>query len=160
MTGHSLREKEAHSAIHSAIEEQIEDTIGSLQKNEISFYHGVDMLLEIWENKVLGHAEEEENSLYKEKRSSTPSVSNRLNKLSRDHELLKTLTQRARSLARSPDIRDETIEESNAEWEGFPPIQPRQENKDEIISINKFLLMLLKIHSEEEERILWKGDLH
>lgn len=137
MTGPSLRDSSAHSSIHYAVKSEIEKAINKLEREREQGHtikaKEVELLIGIWEGKVLAHAHEEENGLYAEILRTSPVLNEKLVRLSRDHELMRILTEKIKSLSVS------------------------MENEKKILEISRALLLILEVHTKEEEEILAKA---
>ncbi len=145
MTGPSLREKEPHSAIHRAISSDIEEAMAIVEgKNGTELMEGLKLLLEIWAEKSIRHADVEEQELYPEILATDPSMSVELERLLSQHELLRKLLKKAEDLLKESGIGRGMSDEGN-------PLT------DEILKLNREMLSVLKAHSEEEEDILWRN---
>lgn len=133
MSGPALRNRNSHRAIHDAVIEEIREAIsmfsGLNNKDSKTVMEARAALLDIWEEKLLVHATEEENGLYPEISSSRPETKETLLRLSRDHQLLALLLEKARARIKDP-------------------------TGDEFMDINKAMILLMEIHSREEEGIL------
>jgi len=133
MSGPALRNRDSHHSIHEANAGEIQEAMSMLtgmgDKDTKTVSEVRQALLDLWEEKVMAHAMEEEKGLYHDILSSRPETKETLVRLSRDHQLLGLLLEKARR-------------------------QLCDQSAEEFIAINRAMLILLEIHSDEEEKIL------
>ncbi|QRF76453.1 hypothetical protein Thermo_01975 [Thermoplasmatales archaeon] len=133
MSGPALRNQDSHHAIHEANAGEIQEAMSMLtgmgDKDTKTVSEIRQALLDLWEEKVMAHAMEEEKGLYRDILNSRPETKETLVRLSRDHQLLGLLLEKAKT-------------------------QLRVQSAEEFIAINRAMLLLLEIHSDEEEKIL------
>ncbi|QXJ32220.1 hemerythrin domain-containing protein [Saccharolobus shibatae] len=147
MTGPSLRQKDSHSLIHRAIVSEIEEATVIVEKLIGSEQiEGLKLLLEIWKEKVVRHADEEERGLFPEILTANPSMSEKLEKLSSQHEQLRSLLKNAESI-----VLKLTLEPKDSSF-SYRLTQYINEGLD----VNKKMISILKQHFEDEENTLWE----
>jgi len=133
MSGPALRNRMSHRAIHEAVIEEIKEALSIFpsldNKDPNTVLEARLALLDIWKEKLMAHATEEENGLYLEISNSRPETKETLLRLSRDHQLLALLLEKARAKINDP-------------------------TGEEFMDINKAMILLVELHSREEEDIL------
>ncbi|CQR56036.1 hemerythrin domain-containing protein [Paenibacillus riograndensis] len=135
MTGPSLRQLNAHHAIHqgglSGAVAKTEEVENLLEIHELEVARqAADHLVEYWETRILSHAEAEEEGFYPEMAANHPSLQDAVTKLTRDHELLRTIVADIKSMLNEDGLTPEVIQQFHA------------------------LLVVNAIHSRDEERLL------
>ena len=130
MSGPALKKKRSHMMIHAAVEGEIEEALAvldSYNRNAESINGiAVKTLIDLWHDKVIAHADEEEASLYMEIKAAVPGMDETLLKLSRDHDLLRKLLV--------------NLSEEYSTHRDYA----------EMSMINHTMLNILKIHSSDE----------
>lgn len=133
MSGPALRTRSSHRAIHDAVIEEIREAVSVLSSINKEKVHAIQearlALIDVWQEKVIAHATEEENGLYLEILSNKPEMKDTLTRLSRDHQLLSLLLEQAKTRISEP---------TGAEF----------------MAINEAMILLMEIHSRDEESIL------
>ncbi len=134
MSGPALKKKKSHMMIHMAVEGEIEEALAVLDgynRNAESINGiAVKTLIDLWHDKVIAHADEEEASLYVEIKMAVPGMDATLLKLSRDHDLLRKLL-----------VNLSTEYSTHRDYA-------------EMSMINHTMLNILKIHSSDEMAML------
>lgn len=134
--GPSLRQLHAHHAIHEG------GIAGAIYKTEIFEKlfiqeelklagEALDDLLDYWLTRIISHADAEEDGFYQEVVEHKPDLQDTVNKLIRDHDLLRII------VADITRMREE---------EGLVP---------EILKKLEALIVVNEIHSRDEERLLF-----
>jgi len=90
----------------------------------------VGMLTDLWRSRVLSHAEEEENGLYEEIKRVEPESACQIERVKRDHEILRIMIEQI-----------EAVNSSTG-------------NIGEILGINSAMLKILELHDRDEEKLL------
>ncbi|MHA6528760.1 hemerythrin domain-containing protein [Paenibacillus sp. BAC0078] len=136
MSGPSLRQLHAHHAIHqgglsgaAAKTEEIEELLKA-KEFEVA-RQAADYLIEYWKTRILSHADAEEEGFYQEIAEKKPHLQEAITRLTRDHELLRTIVN---------DVK------TSLGTEGLTPAVIRQFYA---------LLVLNSVHSRDEERLLF-----
>lgn len=134
MSGPGLRKKESHKMIHYAVQGEIEEALAILDAHDSNTEAinkmATETLESLWNDKVLAHAQEEEDGLYRDLLKADPGINGILQRLSRDHDLLRKLTFEETVLVRS------TMD------------------YHQISMLSHTMLNILKIHSKEEIEVL------
>lgn len=134
--GPSLRQLHAHQAIHEG------GLAGAIHRTEI--FHqlllqgevelanaALDEVLDYWETRIISHADAEEDGFYQEVVERQPALQDTVTQLIRDHDLLRIIVA---------DIHQIRLDQGLA-----PEIMPKLEA----------LIVVNKIHSRDEERLLF-----
>ncbi|MDP4084938.1 MAG: hemerythrin domain-containing protein [Bacillota bacterium] len=132
MSGPSLRKKKTHHSIHDGIYTEARDLTKLLRQlfkdNKTEHFEEVmDALVEHWEARTIAHAEAEEEGFFTEKLNEQPELNELIIKLKRDHQLLHIIVEK--------------IKEKKTQ----------QGLTDDILNHFETLLILFRIHNEEEE---------
>ncbi|NBI30075.1 hemerythrin domain-containing protein [Chengkuizengella marina] len=135
MSGPSLKKLHAHRSIHDGVITEGRDLMEKFLKlynnNQIKLARMVtDELTEHWETRAIAHADAEEEGFYQEKLDQKPELLEKVNKLKRDHELLRILLGEIKELL------------------------PRDETHEDVIDRFKTMQILMQIHNREEEQYL------
>ncbi len=137
MSGPALRQLASHHAIHDAAFQESNDLTSLLahsieHNDEERAEHIAHVLLEQWETRTLRHAAIEEEEFYQEIRDSVPHMEPMVLRLTRDHELLRTLAQDINHL-----LSQNSIDRMPASLIRF-----------------QAMLQISRIHSRDEEKFL------
>ncbi|WP_027417347.1 hypothetical protein [Aneurinibacillus terranovensis] len=135
MSGPALRQLEAHRSIHQAANGEAEELLSIVQRLH---HDGIrdraletaHVLIEHWETRTLRHAESEEEGFYLEKGKKNPHLLETITKLTRDHDLMRLLVNESKDILQKDGVNKEVIVRFEA------------------------LLLLVEIHSREEEKYL------
>ncbi|MDQ0215497.1 hypothetical protein J2S13_001915 [Oikeobacillus pervagus] len=137
MSGPSLRQLHAHRSIHDGAYSEaksLTDLLLNLVKDhkEKEALEVADALVEHWEQRVIGHADSEEEGFYLEVTKNNPKLHDKIIMLTRDHDIIRTFAR---------EIREEL-----------------KKNKvtENILDRFKALLLINKLHSRDEERFVFK----
>jgi hypothetical protein len=135
LSGPSLRKLEAHRSIHEAAFFEAKELTELLVKlyTEGKKEPGLEVasaLVESWEKRTIAHADSEEEGLYKENLQKNPELIPILTMLKRDHELLRTIVAECKTILEEQSLTDELLRNFQA------------------------LLVVMQIHSREEEKHL------
>lgn len=103
MSGPALKTRDGHRAIHEAAFSEAEALTAQLRraaiaKDEETGMQIMAILMEHWQSRILCHATEEEEGLYKETRSHWPESESLITQLIRDHDLMRILAIEAQTL--------------------------------------------------------------
>ncbi|MCL6453528.1 MAG: hypothetical protein K6T78_07855 [Alicyclobacillus sp.] len=136
MSGPGLTQRDTHHAIHqAALEEAVHLTrmlkSVSAQGDSVKALQLCDVLLEHWDTRILAHADAEETGLYQDLVRADASKSSAIIRLTRDHDLLRTLHAETQRLL------------SERGWTAG------------VIERLEALLLLDAIHSRDEESFLF-----
>ncbi|RCX23851.1 hemerythrin HHE cation binding domain-containing protein [Fontibacillus phaseoli] len=134
--GPSLRQLHAHKAIHSG------GLAGAISKTEevLELFKGgefemantaADDLLLYWENRIISHADAEEEGFYREIATGKPEMQETITKLTRDHDLLRIIVADIHKLRQSEGLSQEVLRMLHA------------------------LIVVNEIHSRDEESLLF-----
>lgn len=132
MTGPSLRKRQPHHSIHKGIYTEARNLTKLLKKlyaeeRETPLREIADALVEHWETRTFAHAASEEEGLFAEKLKSRPELKELICKLKRDHQLLHLIVHQVKEKIAAEGITEETI------------------------TYFETLLVLFRIHNQEEE---------
>jgi hypothetical protein len=135
MIGPALKQLEGHRSIHQAAYLEAEELLTILRQCHEKGLHDharqiVDVLVEHWETRTLRHAQMEEEGFYLEKVTENPNLAEKVIRLQRDHELMRMIIEDIKEL-----VADDGVTEG-------------------ILSRFEALLVIVQIHSREEERHL------
>jgi hypothetical protein len=135
MAGPALKQLDGHRSIHQAAFAEAEELLTILQQCHEKGLHDharqvVDVLVEHWETRTLRHAQMEEEGFYLEKVTENPNLAEKVIRLKRDHELMRMIVEDIQQL-----VTDEGVSKG-------------------ILNRFEALLLLVQIHSREEERHL------
>ncbi|RAZ68338.1 hemerythrin domain-containing protein [Planococcus maitriensis] len=135
MSGPSLRQLHAHHAIHEgalsgaiAKTEEMEDLLRA-KEFEVA-RQAADHLVEYWETRIISHADAEEEGFYQEMLEKDPGLEEVVEKLSRDHDLLRIIAKDIKEMLTEKGLTYEVMQQFHA------------------------LLVVNAIHSRDEERLL------
>ncbi|MFD2443020.1 hypothetical protein ACFSO7_03395 [Bacillus sp. CGMCC 1.16607] len=135
MSGPALKMLDSHRSIHEGAYHEASELTEILlklhieQKSEQSI-EVANALLESWKTRTLAHAQSEEEGLYQEKMKESPEMEKAVIGLIRDHEIMRVMAKEI----------EEKLEEKKV--------------TDEMIYLFRSLLIMVKIHSNEEEKYL------
>ncbi|ETP68174.1 hypothetical protein G159_14040 [Planococcus glaciei CHR43] len=134
-SGPSLRQLHAHHAIHQgglsgaiAKTQEMEDLLRA-KEFEVA-RQAADHLVEYWETRVISHADAEEDGFYLEMLEQDPSLKEAVDKLTRDHDLLRIIAADIKEMLKKDGLTYEVMQQFHA------------------------LLVVNAIHSRDEERLL------
>ncbi|KOF08920.1 hypothetical protein AC739_17575 [Planococcus glaciei] len=134
-SGPSLRQLHAHHAIHQgglsgaiAKTQEMEDLLRA-KEFEVA-RQAADHLVEYWETRVISHADAEEDGFYLEMLEQDPSLKEAVDKLTRDHDLLRIIAADIKEMLKKDGLTYEVMQRFHA------------------------LLVVNAIHSRDEERLL------
>ncbi|WP_062106996.1 hemerythrin domain-containing protein [Bacillus niameyensis] len=141
MSGPSLRKLDAHRAIHDGAfmeAQSLTEMLNQLveEKKEKEALQVADALIEHWEKRVITHADSEEEGLYKEVVEKEPEMQDKINMLTRDHDLLRIIAKKIR----------ESLEKDSV--------------SKEVLDFFASMLVVNEIHSRNEESWLLDYDHH
>ncbi|WP_410768936.1 hemerythrin domain-containing protein [Fontibacillus sp. BL9] len=134
--GPSLRQLHAHKAIHSGglagAVSKTEEVLELLESGEADLANtAVDDLLLYWENRIISHADAEEEGFYREIATANPDMQDTITKLTRDHDLIRILVADIHKLRQSEGLSQEVLRMLHA------------------------LIVVNEIHSRDEESLLF-----
>ena len=138
MTASSLRDPEAHKALHDEIsggaEEQLESMktlLNKLEHKELA--EEMESFIEYVEKSVLGHAQQEEapGGLYESIERDDPKTVEKIRRLRRDHELIQAMVDRMK----------EELSHDEVDFQ-------------KLIDHSVSIILVDEIHSRDEESIL------
>jgi hypothetical protein len=134
-SGPSLRQLHAHHAIHQgglsgaiAKTQEMEDLLRA-KEFEVA-RQAADHLVEYWETRVISHADAEEDGFYLEMLEQDPSLKEAVDKLTRDHDLLRIIAADIKEMLKKDGLTYEVMQQFHA------------------------LLVVNAIQSRDEERLL------
>ncbi|QDY46451.1 hemerythrin domain-containing protein [Planococcus glaciei] len=134
-SGPSLRQLHAHHAIHQgglsgaiAKTQEMEDLLRA-KEFEVA-RQAADHLVEYWQTRVISHADAEEDGFYLEMLEQDPSLKEAVDKLTRDHDLLRIIAADIKEMLKKDGLTYEVMQQFHA------------------------LLVVNAIHSRDEERLL------
>ncbi|GAB3066915.1 hypothetical protein ACFOU0_13430 [Salinicoccus sesuvii] len=138
MAGPALRQLHAHRAIHDAslggAEDHVADMKTLLNKQEHeALALEMQSFIEYVEQRILTHAEseEEENGLYQEAVDKKPALHDKVQQLTRDHDLMRTMIERMKS-----ELSKEAVD------------------FQKLIDYSVSIIIVDEIHSRDEEQFL------
>jgi len=139
MSGPALRHLSSHQSIHDGYYTEgrdLTELLISLNKEERidDCLEVARVLVEHWETRMIAHADAEEEGFYLEVVEKQPELTEQVTKLIRDHELLRMVVADVKGL----------INEKG--------------KMNEVIELFLMILLLVKIHSREEEKHLFVHD--
>lgn len=139
MSGPGLSQMDTHHAIHQAAfgeAERLTRMLRSLvaQDGPEMATQLSDILIEHWETRTLAHAQAEEEGLYREIVEENPGQASLVNKLTRDHDLLRTLLTEIEGILAGKGWSSGVVERFEA------------------------MLLVNAIHSRDEETFLFSGE--
>lgn len=140
MTGPSLRKLDAHRSIHDGVVAEGRDLLELLLKvlsekpenHEQLSKMAVEALIEHWEQRLIAHADSEEEGFYEEQLEQQPELLEPLTMLKRDHELFRILVKEIKGIIEKDGITEEAIDRFKA------------------------IYVLAQIHNREEEGYLFE----
>ncbi|MCG1010328.1 hypothetical protein J4760_09895 [Salinicoccus sp. ID82-1] len=138
MAGPALRQLHAHRAIHDAslggAEDHVTDMKTLLNKQEHeALAEEMQSFIEYVEQRILAHAEseEEENGLYQEAVDKNPALHDKVQQLTRDHDLMRNMIERMRT-----ELSKEAVD------------------FQKLIDYSVSIIIVDEIHSRDEEQFL------
>ena len=137
MSGPSLRQKNAHHAIHqgalSGAITKTDEMVELLEAKEFEVARqAANHLIEYWETRIISHADAEEEDFYTEILEKSPHLADTITKLTRDHDLLRIIAKDIKQMLDEEGITPEVVQQFHA------------------------LLVVNAIHSRDEESILFE----
>ncbi|MBT2289341.1 hemerythrin domain-containing protein [Paenibacillus albidus] len=137
MAGPSLRQLHAHHAIHegglSGAVTKTEEMEELLEMKEFEVARqAADHLIDYWETRILSHADAEEDGFYQEMVEGNPDLAGAVAKLTRDHDILRTIVADIKVMIKENGLSPEVLQQFHA------------------------LLVVNVIHSRDEERLLFE----
>ncbi len=136
MAGPSLRQLHAHRSIHEGAYVEARDGLELLEKLR-RFGRGeqareaANLLVEHWETRTLAHAQAEEEGFYQEQAAQKPELAETVTMLRRDHALMRILVDEIKQ------------------------ILPAEGVTEAVVDRFKALMLIVSIHSREEESLLF-----
>lgn len=139
MSGPALRQLSSHQSIHDGYYTEGRDLTELLVSlfNEQRLEDCLEVssaLVEHWETRMIAHADAEEEGFYLEVLEKQPELSTQITKLIRDHELLRMIVA---------DVKEMIVQEGITLH---------------VLDRFKGILLLVEIHSREEEKYLFVHD--
>ncbi|OMF54902.1 hypothetical protein BK139_18520 [Paenibacillus sp. FSL R5-0490] len=136
MAGPALKNHYSHQSIHDGYYTEGRDLTEVLVKlsregREKECGIAAEALVEHWETRTIAHADSEEEGFYQEVMKDKPDLKEEVIKLIRDHDLLRMLVS---------DLKERI---------------PRDGVTEEVIDRFKTILLLVDIHNQTEERVLF-----
>lgn len=134
--GPSLRQLHAHKAIHNGgmagAVSKTDQVLECLENGDTELANALaDDLLQYWENRIIGHADAEEEGFYREIVKGNASMQETITKLTRDHDLLRIIVADIHQLRQSEGLSSEVLHKLQS------------------------LIVVNEIHSRDEERLLF-----
>ncbi|WP_174613536.1 hemerythrin domain-containing protein [Virgibacillus ihumii] len=119
MSGPALRKVDSHSAIHEAALNEAAELTELLSKlvkgdhtekaKELAY-----VLIELWESRILQHANSEEEGLYKEIIEEQPELRDDIVALTRDHNLLRILVKEIKEILKKSNVDNSILQQFQA----------------------------------------------
>ncbi|HIW12718.1 MAG TPA: hemerythrin domain-containing protein [Candidatus Salinicoccus stercoripullorum] len=114
-TGPALRKVGSHTSIHDAalnhalnLNDDLQDAIAENQMDEAMDISA--QIIDIWENRIIEHANSEEESLYKEMSAHSEELAKRVIELTREHDILRVLLAQIKEvLQKEGKVTDEAV---------------------------------------------------
>ncbi|WP_062356760.1 hypothetical protein [Bacillus kwashiorkori] len=135
MSGPSLKKYHSHHSIHEGVYVEARELttllLKSIEEKKAENYiqEITNALIEHWEQRMLAHADSEEEGLFKERLAENPDLLEIVAKLKRDHQIMGIL-----------------VEEIKTE------LQKEKVINEYVLDRFKALLCMIQIHNREEEK--------